>query len=48
MVVEEKRSFLEFQLREVLYNLARRPLVIGKQDVEGKPLFPAPGELDPD
>jgi indolepyruvate ferredoxin oxidoreductase len=31
-----------------LYNQAQRPAVIGKEDEEGKPLFPASGELDPD
>ena len=48
LVVEEKRSFLEFQLREVLYNQPRRPIVIGKHDADGKPLLPAAGELDPE
>src|SRR5262249_46508343 len=46
LVVEEKRSFIELQLRETLYNQPRRPIVIGKQDAEGKPLLPASGELD--
>jgi indolepyruvate ferredoxin oxidoreductase len=31
-----------------LYNRAVRPQVIGKEDVEGNPWFPAHGELDPD
>ncbi len=48
IVVEEKRSFLEFQIRDVLYNRAVRPLVIGKEDAKGDPWFPAHGELDPD
>jgi indolepyruvate ferredoxin oxidoreductase len=48
IVVEEKRSFLEFQLRDALYNLAVRPRVIGKEDAEGRPWFPAHGELDPE
>ena len=48
LVIEEKRSFLELQLREVLYNQPRRPIVIGKHDAEGKPLLPATGELDPE
>ncbi|MGH9662495.1 MAG: indolepyruvate ferredoxin oxidoreductase family protein, partial [Bryobacteraceae bacterium] len=46
LVVEEKRSFLELQLRESLYNLAVRPVVIGKHDEQGAPLLPATGELD--
>jgi indolepyruvate ferredoxin oxidoreductase len=48
IVVEEKRSFLEMQIRDVLYNLPARPKVIGKEDAAGRPWFPAHGELDPD
>src|SRR5579862_4837206 len=48
LVIEEKRSFIELQLREALYNSAARPIVIGKSDVEGRPLIPAIGELDPE
>jgi indolepyruvate ferredoxin oxidoreductase len=48
VVVEEKRSFLESQIRDVLYNRAIRPQVIGKEDAEGRPWFPAHGELDPE
>jgi indolepyruvate ferredoxin oxidoreductase len=48
IVVEEKRSFLEMQIRDVLYNRAVRPQVIGKEDAESRPWFPAHGELDPD
>ena len=47
-MVEEKRSFLEFQIRDALYNRAVRPAVIGKEDANGNPWFPAHGELDPD
>ena len=46
VVVEEKRSFVELQLRELLYNSQHRPSVYGKRDAEGKTLLPAPGELD--
>ncbi|HZT34237.1 MAG TPA: indolepyruvate ferredoxin oxidoreductase family protein [Bryobacteraceae bacterium] len=48
LVVEEKRSFLELQLRDALYNLSERPAIAGKQDLTGKPLLPAAGELDPE
>ncbi len=48
LVLEEKRSFIEMQLRQVLYNLPSRPLIVGKEDGDGKPLVPAAGELDPD
>ena len=46
MVVEEKRSLIETQVREQLYDLAVRPTCIGKKDETGKPLFPAHGALD--
>jgi indolepyruvate ferredoxin oxidoreductase len=48
LVVEEKRSFLELQLRETLYNLPGRPSILGKHDLAGAPLLPAAGELDPE
>ena len=48
LVVEEKRSFLELQLRESLYNLPGHPVILGKQDTAGAPLLPAAGELDPE
>ena len=48
LVVEEKRSFLELQLREILYNLPRRPLIVGKQDERGERLLRAEAELDPE
>src|SRR5207249_3917491 len=34
LVIEEKRSFLEFQLRDTLYNQPQRPIIIGKFDAE--------------
>lgn len=48
VVVEEKRSFLEAQIRDALYNSPSRPLVLGKEDENGEPLFPSTGELNPD
>ena len=48
LVVEEKRSFLELLLRDVLYNEAERPKVVGKYDDAGRPLVPGHGELDAD
>jgi indolepyruvate ferredoxin oxidoreductase len=47
IVVEEKRSLIEVQLRESLYNTAMQPVVIGKKDERGGWLFPAKGSLDP-
>ena len=48
LVVEEKRSFLELHLRDALYSLPARPILMGKNDAEGQPLFPPSGDLDPD
>src|SRR3989449_180097 len=47
-VVEEKRSFVETFIRDVLYNQSDRPRIVGKQDEQGRPLVPANGELDAD
>ena len=50
LVVEEKRSFVEAQIRSALYNLpdSARPAVIGKTDAAGAPLLPAVMELSPE
>src|SRR2546426_11360005 len=48
LVVEEKRGFLELLMRDALYNQAERPWIVGKRDLEGRPLVPADGELDAD
>ncbi len=48
IVVEEKRSFIELQLRDLLYNRRERPAIYGKYDDRGELLFPIHGELDPD
>lgn len=47
LVVEDKTSFLETQVRDALYDLDDRPRVIGKKDRLGHPLIPADGELTP-
>jgi indolepyruvate ferredoxin oxidoreductase len=47
IVVEEKRSLLEVQVREELYGTANQPICIGKKDEQGKWLFPVKGALDP-
>jgi indolepyruvate ferredoxin oxidoreductase len=47
IVVEEKRSLLEVQLKENLYGTANPPQIIGKRDERGDWLFPAKGALDP-
>src|SRR2546425_1672047 len=48
LVVEEKRAFCELFIRDILYNQAERPQVVGKSDEHGRPLVPADGELDAD
>ncbi|MBR2686330.1 MAG: indolepyruvate ferredoxin oxidoreductase family protein [Aquamicrobium sp.] len=47
VVVEEKRSLIEVQLRENLYGTANQPVIVGKKDERGDWLFPAKGALDP-
>ncbi len=47
VVVEEKRSLIEVQLRENLYGTAVQPVIVGKKDERGDWLFPAKGALDP-
>jgi indolepyruvate ferredoxin oxidoreductase len=47
IVVEEKRSLLEVQVREELYGTANQPVCIGKKDEQGNWLFPVKGALDP-
>ncbi|MBN9269208.1 MAG: indolepyruvate ferredoxin oxidoreductase family protein, partial [Mesorhizobium sp.] len=47
VVVEEKRSLIEVQLRENLYGSAMQPAIVGKKDERGDWLFPAKGALDP-
>jgi indolepyruvate ferredoxin oxidoreductase len=47
MVVEEKRSLIEVQLREELYGTTHQPMIVGKKDEKGEWLFPVHGALDP-
>jgi indolepyruvate ferredoxin oxidoreductase len=49
MVIEEKRSFAERQIKELLYHLPsdHRPDVAGKTLASGEPLLPANMELSP-
>ena len=46
IVVEEKRSLIEVQVREELYDTRFRPEVVGKKDEKGEWLFPVKGSLD--
>jgi indolepyruvate ferredoxin oxidoreductase len=48
LVVEEKRSLVETQVKEQLYGRANAPVVVGKKDEENRVLLPAWGALDAD
>ena len=48
IVVEEKRSFIERQIRDLLYDRQTRPAIEGKRDTTGMELFPQDGELTAD
>ena len=49
LVVEEKRSIIEQQLKDALFNAPadRRPVVVGKTDERGQKLLKPDGELTP-
>ncbi|HKH97028.1 MAG TPA: indolepyruvate ferredoxin oxidoreductase family protein, partial [Beijerinckiaceae bacterium] len=46
IVVEEKRSLIEVQVREELYGTPNQPVCIGKKDEQDNWLFPVKGSLD--
>ena len=48
VVVEEKRGFLETQVKEALAGFPGSPRVLGKADETGAPLFPIQGGMDSD
>lgn len=48
LVIEEKAPLIEAQIKDALYNLARRPTVCGKQDLSGHPLVPVAGPVNSD
>jgi indolepyruvate ferredoxin oxidoreductase len=47
VVVEEKRSLVETQIKELLYGTTKPPVIVGKNDEDGRSLLPAKGALDP-
>jgi indolepyruvate ferredoxin oxidoreductase len=47
LVIEEKGPVVEEQLRQMFYNAPERPVIVGKQDAQGRPLVSALGELRP-
>ncbi|MDC0167932.1 indolepyruvate ferredoxin oxidoreductase family protein [bacterium] len=47
IVVEEKRSLIETQIKEILFNTNKKIKILGKLDEEKKDLFISSGALDP-
>ncbi|TNE40169.1 MAG: indolepyruvate ferredoxin oxidoreductase family protein, partial [Alphaproteobacteria bacterium] len=47
LVVEEKRSLIEEQMARLLYDMEKRPVLVGKEDEAGEMLLPSDGELTP-
>ena len=47
IVVEEKRSLIETQIKEILFNTNKNIKIIGKLDEENNDLFLSSGSLDP-
>ncbi len=48
VVIEEKRSFIESMIRDVLYEWPQRPRIVGKFDQNREPLFPIAGAVSVD
>ncbi|MCU1588534.1 MAG: indolepyruvate ferredoxin oxidoreductase, partial [Frankiales bacterium] len=48
LVVEEKTSFVESQIKDVLYGMANAPAVHGKKDASGALLIPVDGQVSSD
>ena len=48
VVVEEKTSFVESQVKDVLYGVAGAPAVWGKRGADGRLLVPADGQVSAD
>jgi indolepyruvate ferredoxin oxidoreductase len=48
LVVEDKLAFVEAQLKEALYRAANAPIVVGKDDADGRPLLSAHSALSAD
>ena len=47
IVVEEKRSFIESQMKEYMFNWDTRPSIVGKYDESGEWILPSTHELTP-
>jgi indolepyruvate ferredoxin oxidoreductase len=47
LVIEEKKTFLEEQIANILFNLDGRPKISGKETPDGSPLLSSIGQLKP-
>ena len=47
LVVEEKRGFIEDQIKSILFRETHRPALFGKTTDEGRPLIPEYGDVNP-
>lgn len=48
LVIEEKTSFVEGQVKEILYGAAAAPPIVGKYDEHGRAFVPVDGQLTAD
>ncbi len=48
VVVEEKNPMLEWMMKDALWGSLDRPVIVGKADTDGSPLFARAGHLDAD
>ena len=47
IVIEEKRSLIEYQLKNILFNKNSSVNILGKKDLNDNILFPSSGSLNP-
>ena len=48
LVLEDKRAFVERQIRDAMYGIPDPPQILGKRDAQGHPLVPFAGAVDSD
>ena len=47
LIIEEKAAVVENQIKDILFNQAARPTVLGKRDIDNQTLIPSTGQLRP-
>lgn len=48
LIIEEKHTLIESQIKDLAFNKKTRPSVCGRRDLEDNPLVPGSGQLQPD